>query len=53
MFPTPYSELNDVLREFHSRLVAVLGDDVVGIYVHGSLAIGDFDEAHPILPLEL
>jgi predicted nucleotidyltransferase len=45
MSPTPYPELDDVLREFHSRLVAVLCDDLVGIYLHGSLAIGDFDEA--------
>lgn len=44
MDPTRYPEVNEILREFSARLFAILGNKVVGIYLHGSLAIGDFDE---------
>lgn len=42
--PTPYAELNAVLHELASSLDRVLGDSLVGVYLHGSLAVGDFDE---------
>jgi predicted nucleotidyltransferase len=45
MHPTRLPELNAILREFSARLSVILGSEVVGIYLHGSLAIGDFDEA--------
>jgi predicted nucleotidyltransferase len=44
MFPTPYFELNQVLSELVSRQKAILGDDLVGVYLQGSFATGDFDE---------
>lgn len=44
MFPTPYSELNFVLDELVSRMQEILGDDLVGAYLQGSFAVGDFDE---------
>lgn len=40
---TPFPELDEVLRDHAARLQDVLGDFLVGIYLVGSLAIGDFD----------
>ena len=39
----PYPELREVLARFVSDITAELGDNLVGIYMVGSLAIGDFD----------
>jgi hypothetical protein len=39
----PYPELREVLARFVSDISAELGDNLVGIYMVGSLAIGDFD----------
>ena len=44
MFPTPYSELNQVLAELVSRMQHILRDDLVGAYLQGSFAVGDFDQ---------
>jgi predicted nucleotidyltransferase len=44
MYPTPYSELNQVLGELVSRMQRILGDDFVGAYLQGSFAVGDFDQ---------
>lgn len=44
MFPTPYSELNQVLGEFVSRLQVILSRQLIGAYLQGSFAVGDFDE---------
>jgi len=41
--PTPYAEVNAVLQLLLSRVSAVLGSALVGIYLDGSLAWGDFD----------
>jgi predicted nucleotidyltransferase len=41
--PTPYSGINSVLRLFLSRVQRVLGKNFVGLYLHGSLATGDFN----------
>jgi predicted nucleotidyltransferase len=43
MFPTTYPDVNAVLQMLHSEVQAVLGDSLVGMIVHGSLASGDFD----------
>jgi predicted nucleotidyltransferase len=43
MFPTPYSELNQVLSDLVSRIQEILGNDFVGAYLQGSLAVGGFD----------
>jgi hypothetical protein len=40
---TPYAELNSVLSQLLSGAQAVLGDNFVGMYLHGSLAAGDFN----------
>jgi hypothetical protein len=41
--PTPYPDVNAVLRALLSGVQTVLGDHFVGMYVHGSLASGDFN----------
>ena len=42
--PTPYAELNDVLRELVASVQAALGATFVGAYLQGSFAVGHFDE---------
>src|SRR5437762_7388276 len=42
-YPTPYPELNGVLRDFVDRAQAVLSSNFVGAYLQGSFAVGDFD----------
>jgi hypothetical protein len=41
--PTDYPEINSVLDEVLSGARGILGDDFVGMYLDGSLAIGDFE----------
>jgi hypothetical protein len=41
--PTPYPDLNAVLYELTDGVQATLGTDLVGIYLQGSFAGGDFD----------
>jgi hypothetical protein len=43
--PTPFPWVNELLDELVSGLQAALGDDCIGLYLYGSLATGDFDEA--------
>lgn len=40
---TPYSELDSVLSSHAQNIQRALGDNFVGFYLQGSLAIGDFD----------
>jgi len=40
---TPYPELDTVLEAHAKKLQEVLGNNFVGMYLQGSLAIGDFD----------
>ncbi|MGH9830719.1 MAG: aminoglycoside adenylyltransferase domain-containing protein, partial [Blastocatellia bacterium] len=42
-FPTPYPELNSVLRGLVDSVQAVLNTNFVGAYLQGSFAVGDFD----------
>ena len=42
--PTPYPELNGVLAELVARLRGALGARLVGVYLQGSFAVGDFDQ---------
>jgi len=42
--PTPYPELNSVLRELVDGVRVALDDAFVGAYVQGSFAVGDFDQ---------
>jgi len=41
--PTPYPELNDVLRELVDGVRAILDANFVGAYLQGSFAVGDAD----------
>jgi hypothetical protein len=43
--PTPNPEVNALLAELLAGERAVLGDDLIGLYLDGSLALGDFDPA--------
>jgi hypothetical protein len=41
--PTPYADLNVVLRELVTRVQNILSNHLIGAYLQGSFAIGDFD----------
>ncbi len=41
--PTPYPEVNTVLNELLPDVLAILGNQFIGMYLHGSLAYGDFN----------
>lgn len=40
---TPYEDLDAIVRELSDRAQAILGDNLVGVYVQGSFALGDGD----------
>lgn len=42
--PTQYDDINDLLEDFSQRIQTMLGTNLVGIYLTGSLSYGDF---HP------
>jgi len=42
--PTPFYELNAILRELVDSIKHILPDVLVGFYLQGSFAVGDFDE---------
>ncbi len=42
-YPTPYPEVNVVLKKLLSELQKILDNQFVGLYLHGSLASGDFN----------
>ncbi len=44
--PTPYQDVNAFLALLHADLRAVLGDQLIALYLGGSLALGDFDPQH-------
>jgi predicted nucleotidyltransferase len=44
MAPTPFPELNHVLEQLVKAQKAVLGDNLVAVYLQGSFALGDADE---------
>lgn len=41
--PTPYSDLNSVLRDLVTRVRQALDANFIGAYLQGSFAVGDFD----------
>jgi hypothetical protein len=43
LFPTRFTDVNSVLQEFIVHIRSILGDKFVGLYLYGSLALGDFD----------
>jgi predicted nucleotidyltransferase len=42
--PTPYPDVNEIVSILLRRVQAILGDQLVGLYLDGSLANGGFDE---------
>jgi hypothetical protein len=42
-FPTPFGDVNTVLLDLTARIQAILGSQFMGLYLYGSLALGDFD----------
>ncbi len=42
--PSPFEDLNAVLRELVTSVQAALGDNFAAAYLQGSFAVGDFDE---------
>lgn len=46
--PTPHPDLNGVLHDLVTRNQAALGDNFVGAYLQGSLAVGDFDQSSDV-----
>jgi hypothetical protein len=42
-FPTPFNDVNIVLLDFLIRIREILGSQFEGMYLYGSLALGDFD----------
>lgn len=41
--PTYYPEVNIILHELLTGTQSILGNNLIGMYLHGSLASGDFD----------
>lgn len=41
--PTPYENLNTVLRDFSAEVRSILDRGLIGIYLQGSFAVGEFD----------
>ncbi len=41
--PTHFPQLNIVLKQFVERVLSILGDNVIGVYLQGSHAVGDAD----------
>jgi predicted nucleotidyltransferase len=42
--PTPYPDVNELLDILLTNVKKILGDQIVGMYLFGSLANGDFDQ---------
>src|SRR5262245_62043200 len=51
--PTPYPEVNAVAHDLLRSLHAILGAQLAGMYLVGSLALGDFDPQESDLDLIL
>jgi hypothetical protein len=45
---TPHEDLNQFLHHWLVLLHPLLGENLAGAYLHGSLAVGDFDEASDV-----
>jgi predicted nucleotidyltransferase len=46
--PTPFQDINAILQELLESVKRVLGIHFIGLYLEGSLANGDFDQASDI-----
>lgn len=43
--PTSYEQVNTLLHLLFTRVQAILGNQLIGFYLYGSLSLGDFDPA--------
>ncbi|HLZ22111.1 MAG TPA: hypothetical protein VKQ30_08310 [Ktedonobacterales bacterium] len=43
--PAPYTDINAFPELLLARMRAILGDALIGLFLYGSLAAGDFDVA--------
>ena len=43
MLPTPYSDVNELIAKLLLQIQSILGSKFVGLYLGGSLSLGDFD----------
>ncbi|MGH2510977.1 MAG: aminoglycoside adenylyltransferase domain-containing protein, partial [Ktedonobacteraceae bacterium] len=43
--PTPYEDVNAILHVLATKVRAILDSQFVGLYLYGSLSLGDFDPA--------
>ena len=43
--PTAYADINELLEILLTSMQKILGEKLVGLYLYGSLVIGDFDPA--------
>lgn len=43
MQPTPYPHINELLERLLSQMQKILGKKLIGLYLYGSLVLGDFD----------
>ena len=41
--PSPHSDVNQLIEELVRRIESILGSTLVGMYLEGSLVLGDFD----------
>lgn len=46
--PTPYAEINVLLLTLLTEVRGILGDGFLGMYLSGSLAMGDFDDSSDV-----
>jgi hypothetical protein len=44
-WPTPWPEVDRAVERLRDGVVEAVGDDLVGLYLNGSLGLGDFDPA--------
>jgi hypothetical protein len=42
-YPTPYPEVNNIIDHLLANAKSILGEQFVGLYLHGSLITGDFN----------
>jgi streptomycin 3"-adenylyltransferase len=42
--PTPYPDVNEIVSLLLRRVQAILDSQLIGMYLHGSLANGGFDD---------
>ena len=40
---TPYPHVNEFLGDYIKEIIALLGDNIIGIYLFGSLSYDDFN----------